>query len=207
MAKFHNYARFTEEYFSDDEMKFDHNRYYFVRAIEKDGYTIAVLGLNSAWLSFRDREQGQLILGERQVCDALEEAHNNWPSARLHVALVHHPLYWLVEKDIHRVQQHFPYKCDLLLRGHLHCPSLSVQRTPDSQLLVFSAGASLKAHYHAYNLVQLDLDTRKGVAIVRLQHPDIGGRWGSDNFTYSNTREGKMEFSLPLDSVATATEE
>ena len=189
---------------SDEDINFDHNRYYSVRSLEKDGQTVVIVGLNSAWLSFRDNEQGQLLLGERQVCDALEEAQNKCPSARLRIVLVHHPLYWLAEKDIHRVQRHLSRKCDLLLRGHLHCPSLSIQSTPDSQLLEFASGASLKANYHAYNLVQLDLNTGKGIAIVRLQHPDLGGNWGIDSFTYRNAKEGRITFSLALDTEAAA---
>ncbi|MBC8493123.1 MAG: metallophosphoesterase [Chloroflexi bacterium] len=197
-AKFQNFARFIDMFFSDEEIKFDYNRYYFVRSIDKEGHTVVVIGLNSAWLSFRDNEQGQLLLGERQVCDAIEEAKRKWPDACLRIALVHHPLYWLAEKDIHKVQQHLPRKCDLLLRGHLHCPSFSVQSTPDSHLHVFAAGASLKANYHAYNFVQLDLDTGEGTAIVRLQHPEIGGNWGADSFTYRNAKEGKIALSLVL---------
>jgi predicted MPP superfamily phosphohydrolase len=196
--KFNNFARFIDEFFLDEEMKFDHNRYYSVRSIEKERHTVVVIGLNSAWLSFEDNEQGRLLIGERQVYDAVEEAQERWPNARLRIVLVHHPLYWLAEKDIPRVQQHLSRKCDLLLRGHLHCPSFSVQSTPDSHLHVFAAGASLKASYHAYNFVQLDLDAGEGTAIVRLQHPEIGGNWGADSFTYRNAKEGKIALSLAL---------
>ena len=58
----------------------------------------------------------------------------------------------------------------------------------------------------AYNIVQLNLDTGQGVAIVRLQHPQWGGNWGPDSFTYRNTREGKITFSLALDTGEEATE-
>jgi hypothetical protein len=204
--KFNNFAQFIDEFFPDEDIQFDHNRYYSVRSIEKEGHTIVVIGLNSAWLSFEDNEQGRLLIGERQVYDAIEEAQDKWPNACLRIALVHHPLYWLAEKDIHRVQQHFSRKCGLLLRGHLHCPSFSVQSTPDSHLHEFAAGASLKANYHAYNLVQLDLGTGEGTAIVRLQHPDIGINWGPDVFTYRNATNGKIVFSLPLGASEIATE-
>jgi predicted phosphodiesterase len=196
-AKLENYAHFTSGFFSDDKNKFSYDRYYSVHAIEKNGYTVAIVGLNTAWLSFQDNEQGRLLLGEIQVCDALEEVRDKWPYARLCIALVHHPLYWLAEKDIHRVQQHLPGKCHVLLRGHLHCPSFTVQSTPDSHLYEFAAGASLRAEYHAYDLVRLDLDTGEGIAIVRLQHPKLGGKWGADDFTYRNTK-GKLLFTLPL---------
>jgi predicted phosphodiesterase len=195
-AKLQNFTRFITDFFTDPQPKFDHEKCYWVRPIEKDGRTIVILGLNSAWLSFRNDEQGQLLLGEMQVRDALDDARQKWPDACLHIALVHHPLYWLAEKDIHRVQQHLPVGCDILLRGHLHCPSFSVQSTPDAHLREFAAGASLQANYHAYNLVRLNLDKGSGTAIVRLQHPDIGGNWGADSFTYRNAKNGKIAFSL-----------
>ena len=195
-AKFRNFIEFATALYSDSEPQFDHDKCYCVRSIEKEGYVIAVLGFNSAWLSFGDNEQGRLLLGEIQVSDALEEARRKWPSACLRIGLMHHPLYWLAENDIHRIQQHLPGRCDIVLRGHLHYPSFSIQSTPDAHLLEFAAGASLKANYHAYNIVTLDLASRQGIAMVRLQHPDIGGKWGADNFTYRNSENGKITFSL-----------
>ena len=138
------------------------------------------------------------MLGERQVLNAFQETQKNWPDACLRIALVHHPLYWLAEKDIHKIQQYLPGRCSVLLQGHLHCPSFSVQSTPDSYLHVFAAGASLKANYRAYNLVQLELDTGSGTAFVRLQHNDISKNWGPDSLTYRHAENGKIAFSLNL---------
>jgi len=102
---------------------------------------------------------------------------------------------------------------DLHLRGTetsvdraRYCPSFSIQSTPDSHLLEFAAGASLRADYHAYNLVKLDLDTGKGTLFVRLQHPDFGDTWGKDYFTYGNAKDGKLEFGLALSTSSVATE-
>lgn len=195
-AKFHNFAQFIGEFFNDEEMEFNHNRYYSVRCLET--HQVVVLGLNSAWLSFRDNEQGQLLLGEKQVCDALREARDGWPDARLCLAMVHHPLYWLAEKDIHKLQQHLPGRCDVLLQGHLHYSGFSVQSTPDAYIHAFAAGASLGANYHAYNIVQLNLDTGEGIAVVRLQHNDIGKNWGHDTLTYRHAQNGEIKFSLKL---------
>ena len=195
-GKLGNFAQFVDDFFLDRDTRIDPGKYYSVRIVERGEYKISVIGLNSVWLSFQDNEQGRLLVGEHQVCDALEEMRTKCPDARLRIALLHHPLYWLAEKDIHKIQQHLPRECDLVLRGHLHYPSLTIQSNPDSHLLEFAAGASLKAKYHAYNLVKLNLDSGEGIAIVRLQHPDIGGKWGADSFTYSNAKEGKIVFSI-----------
>jgi len=206
--KFRNFAKFVDEFFGDKEIRSDHNKYYSVRPIRKDGHTVVVIGLNSTWLSpiDEDNEQGRLLLGEMQVCNALEESQRAWPSADLRIALMHHPLYWMAEKDIHLVQRHLPGGCGLLLRGHLHCPSFSIQSTPDTHLLEFAAGASLKSDYRAYSLAQLDLDTGKGSAIVKVQHPKDAPHWGEDNFTYRNAEGGRITFSLGRSTGAIRTE-
>jgi predicted phosphodiesterase len=206
--KFRGFAKFIDEFFGDKEIRFDHNRYYFVRPIKKDGHTVVVIGLNSTWLSIEDNEQGRLLLGEMQVCNALEESQKQWPGADLRIVLMHHPLYWMAEKDIHLVQRLLPSECHLLLRGHLHCPSFSIQSTPDTHLLEFAAGASLKSEseYRAYSLAQLDLDTGRGSAIVKFQHPKYAPYWGKDDFTYRNAEEGKITFSVKRSTGAIATE-
>jgi predicted phosphodiesterase len=192
------FGQFIEAFYAGCGIALDHKAYYSVRAIEKGDHTVVVMGLNSAWLSFRDNEQGRLLLGEQQACDAEEEAKEKWPKPRLYIALIHHPLYWLAEKDIHRVQQHLPRLCDVLLRGHLHCPSYTVQSTPDWHLHEFAAGASWKARWHAYNLIQLDLDSGEAFAITRFQHPEFSVEWGADSLTYRHAKEGRIEWSIKL---------
>ena len=199
--KFVNYGRFIETYYNNDDIRFDNNRYYFVRPIEKDGVTVMVIGLNSTWLSFRNNEQGQLLLGEVQVCDALQRLNDPHKKPNWCIALTHHPLYWLAEKDINCIQKHLPGKCHILLHGHVHHSSFSIQSNPDSYLHVFGAGASLKSQYHAYNLVRLNLTDGKGTAIVRFQHDDIQSNWGPDSLTYRNAQNGKIAFSLNMNHL------
>ena len=198
MAKFGDYAAFLARFYGTLDIGLDHTMYYSMRSIQRGCHRVVVVGLNSAWLSFRDNEQARLLLGEAQVADALAESKRKYAGVRLRISLMHHPIYWLAEKDIQKVQPHLAEDCQVLLRGHLHCPTFSALTTPDTQFIEFAAGASLKANYHAYNLVQLDLDTGNGVAIVKLQHPDFGGNWGADEFTYRNTRGGKVTFSSRL---------
>jgi predicted phosphodiesterase len=198
--RFEGYRQFVEAYYDGCGIEFDHSNYFYARSIEKGEHVFLVIGLNSAWSSFRDHEQGQLLLGEQQVCDAEERAQEKWPAPHLYIVLVHHPLYWLAEKDIHRVQSHLPRVCDILLRGHLHCPSYFVQRTPDWDLHEFAAGASWQALWHAYNLVALQVEDGQceGYAISRFQHPDLSANWGPDLFTYQHSKEGRIALSLKL---------
>jgi len=193
-----NFGQFVNEFYANPAIKFDHNDYYSVRSIEKDGHTVVVTGLNSAWLSREGSEQGRLLLGEQQVCDAGKKGRDKYLRPCLHIVLVHHPIYWLAEKDVHRVRQHLPRLCDLLLRGHLHCPSYFIQRTPDWHMHEFAAGASWKAAWHSYNFVKLSLDSGVGSAIVRFQHPQLSIEWKPDVFTYRHMDQGRIRWKVKL---------
>jgi 3',5'-cyclic AMP phosphodiesterase CpdA len=217
--KFGNFARFVSDFFSPNVMRFDHGNYFSVRPIPKGGHTVIVIGLNSAWLCFDEQppkeggyameegnRQGQLLLGERQVRDALRQADVLCATPSLSVCLTHHPPYWLAEKDLHRVQRLLSERCRVLLRGHLHCPSCSVQSTPDYYIHEFAAGASLEdadSHYCAYNLAKVDLETMEGTAIGRIHYSELGSGWRPDTFTYGKVENGKFSFSLARPSLAT----
>jgi len=200
-----NFCQFTHDFYGDSRLAFDHDAYYSVRSIDKDGRHIVVMGLNSAWLSLKEDDpkhqvgqQGRLLLGEQQVCDAENKALQGGPNPCLFIVLIHHPIYWLAEKDIHRVQQHLPRFCDLLLHGHLHCPSYFAQTTPDWRVHEFAAGASWKESWHAYNLVKLSLDSGFGSAIVQCQHPQLSVDWRPDTYTYHHAKNGRIRWKVKL---------
>ncbi|MBM3133775.1 MAG: hypothetical protein FJZ89_00485 [Chloroflexi bacterium] len=208
-SKFANFAGFMDNLFAGTGVTYERNKLHYVRPIFKDGHVVVVMGLNSAWASFdptrkppapfADLEQGRLLLGASQVAAAIEEAQSGWPNACLRIVLMHHPLYWLAEKDIHNIRGRFYKECHLMLRGHLHCPGFFEQRTPDSRLVEYAAGASLHSRYRSYNLGQLDLDTGKGIVIVQTQNLDESPNWGPDVRTYPNTSPDAMAGQSELD--------
>ena len=72
--KLKGYASFLAEY-SAGHLPFTDDRYFYVHHLEVDGWRLAVLGLNSAWLAQGGPEdRGRLVLGEQQVRTAVREA-------------------------------------------------------------------------------------------------------------------------------------
>ena len=59
--------------------------------LDLKGQKLAVVGLNSAWVSGSDGDRGRLIVGERQAREALEKT----AQADFVVGLLHHPFSWL----------------------------------------------------------------------------------------------------------------
>ena len=56
---------------------------------------ICILGLNSVWLSGSENKDRKLVIGERQVIDAIAASRATKP--HFTVAMAHHPLSWLSE--------------------------------------------------------------------------------------------------------------
>ncbi len=167
----------------------------FVRRLDLADRRVAVLGLNSAWLSARDEEYGRLALGERQVRQALEAAGE----ADLRIALLHHPFEWFQEFDRNDCEALLMQDCDFVLHGHLHRTGLLRLAMPDAGAMVIAGGVaySSRVYPNSYNFVQLDLDAGRGVVHLRRYSDERGGFWTRDTMTYQNVDDGCYAFPFP----------
>lgn len=122
-SRFEGYAAFVNSYFAGS-MNFDDEQYFYVHALRLDDTTIALLGINSAWLAASDEDKAAgLVIGERQVRSALEAAEKT--GADLKIALLHHPFDWLREFDQNDSAALLLDNCDFVLHGHLHQSALT----------------------------------------------------------------------------------
>lgn len=202
LQRFGGYEQFANRYWIGDD-RYDGRKtaYSYCVPIELDGVgQVAIVGLNSAWISQEDNEQGRLFLGRHQVNNAIQELERIAPKARLRIALMHHPLYWLAEEDMTGVEPLLAEQCSTLLHGHLHCPRMTLHSDPDLSLQVMAAGASFesRAKLNAYNIVRIDLESGAAEATVRIQHPRYSPNWGHDTITYRRARGGKFTFPVRL---------
>ena len=128
-----------------------------VRHIDLDGFRICVLELNSAWLSGDKDRQGSLLVGERQIVDAVEAVGKANP--HLSVALTHHPTDWLAEFDRIACTNRLVPQVDVFHSGHLHTHQAFIMLIPGSQCLHSAAGSSHETrHYkNSYNLLEYHL--------------------------------------------------
>lgn len=107
------------------------------------GRSLAILGLNSAWMCGRNKnakgevdDYGNLVLGEPQIHDALEAMSD----ADVRLVVLHHPWEWLAEWDRERVEDRVHRAAHFVLSGHVHRPK--VQQGTGGDCVEIPAGAS-----------------------------------------------------------------
>ncbi len=203
--KFDNYAVFIRDYLAG-ALNFSERDYFYVKTLPLYR-KVAILGLNSAWMSAcvmdRDRPQDRLnlLLGEKQVRDALVQARD----AEIRIALMHHPLDWLQDFDRRDVEPLLFKDCDFVLHGHQHSSNISFIHSPDSATMIIPAGAcyhrreynSGEGEYNGYNFVRLDFSTAQGTIFWRRYDDRGGGRWTADTGLFDRAPQGKYSFKLP----------
>ena len=201
--KFSAYAGFVNAYFGGTVV-FSDKEYFYTRIIEtRQKRKIAILGLNSVWMSACQRnprgkplDQGNLLIGERQIEDALA----NTKQADLRIALLHHPVDWLHETDRFRITKRLSAQCDLVLHGHWHEPQVNYNHTLSGQAVYIPAGAvyASRTYPNGYNLVQLDLDSRQLTVYLRRYEDDgpEGPEWTKDIKSTGEERDGMFKLNL-----------
>ena len=168
-----------------------------------DGRKIALLGINSAWMSARHKDedgeisdQGYLCIGEPQIYDSLE----NNSDSDIKIAVLHHPLDWLTPFDSSRNEVHLKRKCNFILHGHAHKPGASAIKDNFGYYITIPAGAcydrnmsSFSDYTYSYNYVHLDFDTDKGSVFLR-RWIDLNRFWWKDDVACPPN--GQFNFSI-----------
>lgn len=87
------------------------------------------------------------------------------------------------------------------MHGHLHRAGLISLKTPVSSTMVIAADACYESYEYPnnYNLVRLDLTSRRGTIFLRAWSRLQGGFWTEDTHTYAGVKDGIYEF--PLDDL------
>lgn len=160
-----------------------------------NGIDTAIVGLSSAWAAGRGDDKGNLLVGERQVREALKEVGE----PHVVVALVHHPLSYLADFDASDVQALLNRRCDFVLHGHLHETGAARFADPDSEVFYFAAGAAYQGRGDAlgYNRVTLDLEAGSASVTLRRYSDKQAGFWAPDTTAYRHAPDGILRFRLP----------
>ncbi len=204
------YTNFVQDYFSsatNHQILRDPSNYY-VQHLSVGNRSIALIGLNSAWLSGLTKDangktidRGNLLIGDKQVGDAIREAKD----VTMRIALMHHPPSWLKEFDESDVKRWLRSGCEFVLRGHLHVPEFVIEKTLGGETISIPAGTVYGGHewLNGYNLVHLDFDTGQGQIILR-RYGEQRRKWVKDVLSTGDDVNGIVEFDLPA-SLAPST--
>lgn len=193
-----NYRKFIYDFFGQSWNPQDDPLYACSRTFIQKGSNrrVAILGINSAWSSgfFKGvlGEYGQLLVGERQVADAIAKSSDTDFS----IAVIHHPFGWLKEFDRIAVESRLREKCEFILHGHLHSSGFVSEFTLEGGTVTIPCGAAYyrRDYPDGYNFVQLDIEKKSGV-IWLWRYADRHRKWIKDIETTGEERDGKVEFS------------
>lgn len=187
--------------------------YGSVVTLDVAGRRVALLGLNSAWMTARNKDaKGQIndygyaVIGEPQLHGALASLAD----ADVRIAVVHHPFEWLSEFDRQRVEGRLGRECHFILRGHVHNPQVQVMRGTEGDCVVIPAGAAYERrladnprYTNAYNWVRLDLDAGQGVVYLR-RWSDRRNEWVEDTDAHPHGKVIVADLPKGLGRVAPA---
>jgi predicted phosphohydrolase len=185
----------------------DNSSLAYCRYLSSKGSNTAIVGLNSAWVSGYQNlpnrgktEQGHLIVGERQVVDALATADH----AECVIALMHHPLSWLADFDKAAIQPILASRVDVVLHGHVHRPSeVSTIADFTGGYLSLGAGAAYdrrvgtEPYVNSYSIINLDSAARTATVTVRKYVDSPVPRWTSHEDLVGEGTGGVKTFNLP----------
>ncbi len=87
-----------------------------------DETSVGIACLNSSWRCYDKNDSGRLIVGEDQLNDNIKFISK----CEVKIALLHHPLDWLVEEERAIITSHLAKDFDLLLMGHVHESKTSI---------------------------------------------------------------------------------
>ena len=153
------YREFQASYFERQSRCATPDGLAYVSTLEADGVSVAIVGLNSAWLAEGGAsDHGHLLIGERQLISAINIAQSHAP--HIVIAMSHHPLHLLHEFDRVTATNRILAGCDFFHCGHLHTPEARGAGFDARACLTVAAGASFETREsdNSYAFVRLDLD-------------------------------------------------
>ena len=187
-----SFREFQESYFTDQNRHWTDDRLAYTSNIRIEDLSIAIVGLDSAWLAEGgDGDHGKLLIGEKQVINAMRSALAYDSTPNVIIVISHHPFHLLKEFDHLPVQTRVERDAHFFHHGHLHQPSTRLSGPLGSKCLTVAAGASYTTRhsFNAYSIVELDLfDAVRGVSTL-VYNPAAG--------TYSLTGD-KETYSIEI---------
>jgi Leucine-rich repeat (LRR) protein/nucleoside phosphorylase/predicted MPP superfamily phosphohydrolase len=175
LERLEDYSHFLKTY-GYDHLLTSKEHLIYADAREIRGLCVGIAGFNSAWSSrgVGREELGRLWMAGRFQLETLQQI---LPKNDLSIALVHHPINWLVPEENptfgRQLERDFPF----VLHGHEHQDFIRTDAMTGHS--VISSGAChewSESKNNGYNFVQLDFAKETGLAWLR-QYDSTGGGW------------------------------
>lgn len=164
---------------------------------ELGGVNVGIASLASAWLCGPDEDKkGRIVLGERQVRDALSELES--AGATFRIVLLHHPLEWLHEAEDRAVRELLANQADVVLHGHLHETDLTMSKSPSGTIAIAGAGAVYAGArwVNGFQAARFEPESGKLTLFPFKYVPRGGGHWKRDTDLGPHNRDGRLDLAL-----------
>ena len=156
-----NYRAFEACFLAEQDREYTDDRLGYVAKVKLDDLRIAIIGLNSSWLSEGGAsDEGKLLIGESQVKSAIDIAKAYAPHIVL--SLQHHPFDLLHRFDRRPVQRSLEEACDFVHCGHLHDPNVSEVVVERGRSITITAGASFESRGFRNTFTTVEFDPLAG---------------------------------------------
>ncbi len=192
-----NYRAFQDSFFDKQDRHQTQEGLGYISRIAIGEVQLAILALNSAWLAEGGKEDhGRLLIGERQVINAIGMGFHGEHKPHIIVAMAHHPFHLIQEFDRSIVQHRLEEAAHFFHCGHLHEPENRLTGPLGKSCLTVAAGASYETRQsrHAYSIVKLDLLRGiRNISVLRYS-PEKGA------YFCESTEEYQIELS-PIASI------
>lgn len=177
-----------------------------VECVDVRGFRVGVVPLNSALFCRDDHDHSELWIGRRCLDDALEQLSTL--GAQFRVAMMHHPLDWLHDRERSSIKAKLAANVDLVLRGHLHDSEVELVRTPvgPAGVLHLAAGAAYQTRLYPNRALYGAYDDGQ-VRILPIRYEDSPTEvWTVDPslFPYEPGHEGRMSLERPTSAPGLA---
>jgi predicted MPP superfamily phosphohydrolase len=191
-----NYRSFQRSYLKSQTRDWTDEGLGYVTLISVEKVRLAIVGLDSAWLAEGGvADHGKLLIGERQVINAIELANKS--NAHVIICMAHHPLQLLQDFDRRPIQNRIEGHCHFFQCGHLHEPEARAAGLTASGCLTLSAGAAYETRQsqNTYSIVTVDLMVGRRT-VNTIQYRPANGDFIS---------AGIGEYPIEIDPAATCT--
>ena len=156
-----NYRAFEACFLGEQDREYTEDKLGYISKVEVDDLRIAIIGLNSSWLSEGGTsDEGKLLIGESQVKSAIDIAKGYVPHVVL--SLQHHPFDLLQRFDRRPVQRRLEEACDFIHCGHLHDPEVTEVVAGRGRCITVAAGASFESRVFRNTFTTVELDPLAG---------------------------------------------
>lgn len=156
---------------------------------------VSILALNSAWMAYgMEAEKGGLILGERQVREAIQATDD----PQISIAMMHHPFEWLKWFDSMDVKGMLQRRVDFILNGHEHNVEIIGQGSLFGNAFQISAGAVVDNRDDpcSYNITNCNFENGLLTCYLRHYEDSKGGFWAEDNSIDSSVTNGVVQTKI-----------